>query len=280
MDQSSRAHEVGARKVEPQGVKQQHENGCNAKRQKANHPGQGAEVTHGANVDQTPGSALKELGEFARDEGGEGTWHHTLHFLRWAHLHGQGFTGDGVAVVQLSARQMQPRARVDGGCAVHGVAHNGVSHGRGVASYLVCPSCLYGPFHQGCLPVNGPVSDAEHPELRAAGFAINGETTLAGIGKLISADPAVVGLGDERPLRLEGLKDFRVPSHKDGATGPVIQTVERFGAFGQLSAASQQCTEVVPPASVGRQPSRLEHDRMVLVTMQYVQLLIQRSARC
>jgi hypothetical protein len=41
--------------------------------------------------------------------------------------------------------------------------------------------------------------------------------------------------------------------------------MHRFGTFRKLSAAYQECIEVLPPAPVGGDPGLFQHDRVVVV---------------
>ena len=218
-------------------------------------------------------SALKQFREFACHDRREITGDGAPHFFGRTNLNRHGFPSEGVAVVQPCARQMQSCAGVQGRCAVNEVAHHRMPHGRCVSSDLVGASRFNGPFHQRGPSVNGPASGAKHLEGRLAWFAVDGASTSAGDGEVLSGAPAVVGFDHGRPLGLKSRHHFRAPSHQHRPPRAVVQPVHRFGAFWKRWAARQERAEVLAPAPVCRHASFLQHDRVVVVLVQYVNVL-------
>ena len=220
-------------------------------------------------------SALKQFREFACHDRREITGDGAPHFFGWTNLNGHGFPGGGVAVTPAQCMSNAVLRRCTGEGAVNEVAHHRMPHRSSVSSDLVGATRLDGPFHQRGAAVHGPTSRAKHLERGTAWFVVDGESATACGREANSAAPTVVLLDHGRPLGLKSRHHFRTPSHQHRPPRAVIQPVHRFGAFWKRWAARQEGAEVLAPAPVGGHSSRLQHDGMVVVKMQYVENAVQ-----
>jgi hypothetical protein len=88
------------------------------------------------------------------------------HFFRRRHGHRQVFSRDWVLPGKMCAHEVQSLSGEQGRSPIDCISNDGVAHGRGVPSDLMCPARMQVPFQKGGAPMYGPIALAQVLEIR------------------------------------------------------------------------------------------------------------------
>lgn len=120
---------------------------------------------------------------------------------------------------------MQSLSSKKGRGSIHGISNNGVAHGGGVPSDLMCPSRVQFVFHKRSTIMNGPATLAQVLEVCTRLLAFQWHSTQALNGKTNSCNPCVIRLVHERPHPLQHVQCLEVFGEHDRAAGAVVQAM-------------------------------------------------------